>query len=571
MAKKITFADVLGGNAQPTSVNNVPEQYIPTNFQNDKEIDEDKVFKYLRGNTANPFQPIETLPYSGKFYKGSGSDPSQKTIQGENQPWTSKLFNGVLGHTASVSTKFSTGFAEIGGGIYDLISNAVPGVANERKEKTGSYFPHLFENFLTKGLDYIENDLIEQKLLPVHGGQKYYSDNLLKQMGDMKFWSSDMADAVAFTAAAFVPVAGFTKVGKLMGMTVKGAKGLELSNKGKMFVTLASATWNTGMEAALEAKQGLDTMREDLAQKYHDAPYNLLSTEQKQEINKQAAPYASNIFKSNVAILAGPNLIQSRFFVGPVKSASQKLAKAVKTGAISVKDISVLKKALYQGGIGLVSEGAWEEGTQNAVQNYEQHKADKTSFLKRGTGYAYEWLSGWNTTEGQKAMFMGGLVGLGMGARSGVRDALSEKKFITEYKTKWEKEISKNFPLYESQFTEDIKHPYKTFDKEVIDKDGKKSIVKSLLNDNGEPEFDMDKMIKLYNADMTQKSVLDNLTMATLNMDQIHEKFILNQALSQLFYKYASNPMFENSDEAFDTLLARNPLKELGDNEELKK
>jgi len=577
MAKKnsgLTFNEILEGGLRPEPQINEPETFTP--FQPDESFDPKKLNESLKFKLSShtpsldPYTPMTTSELGGKYFKGSPSDATQNTIQGENQPWTSKLFNGVLGHTASIATKVGTGIGEVGGGAFDLISNAIPGVANERKEKTGSYFPHLFENFLTKGLDYVENDLIEQKLLPVYGGQNYQSSSLLKQMGDMKFWSSDMADAVAFTVAAFVPVAGWTKAAKAMGMAVKGAKGLELSNKGKMFVTLATATWNTTMEASLEAKQGLDTMREDLAQKYHDTSYDMLTPEQKQEINQEAGPYASNIFKANSAILLGPNLIQSRFFIGPVKTASQKLAKAVKAGTMTAKNISIARKALYQGGVGIVSEGAWEEGMQNAVQNYEQHKADKTSFLKRGPGYAYEWLSGFNTTEGQKSMFMGGLVGLGMGARSGAKDAIGEKKFVTEFKDKYDKTIKQDFPLYEAEFAEDIKHPYKTFEIETVDKDGKKVMVKSLLNDNGEPEFDMDKVVKLYNADMTQKSVLDNLTMATLNMDPIHEKHTINSALTQLFYKYVSNPIFDNSNEAFETLMARNPLKQLADDESLK-
>lgn len=570
MAKKQNFAALLGGIEQPASVNNVPESYVP--FDGGEEFNKKEAFRYLNGDFGSPFESKESLPFSGKFYKGSASDPSQRTIQGENQPWTSKLFNGVLGHTASVATKFGTGAAELGGGVFDLVSNIIPGVANQRKEKTGSYFPHLFENFLTKGFSYVENDLIEQKLLPIYGGQDYYSDSVFKQMGDMKFWSSDMADAVAFTVAAYMPVAGFTKAAKAMGMAVKGAKGgLELSNKGKLFTTLATTIWNTGQEAGLEAKQGLDTMREDLAQKYHDTSYDLLTVEQKQAINHDAAPYAANIFKTNVAVLAGPNLIQSRFFIGPVATASKKLSKAVKAGTIEAKDISILKKALLSGGTGVLSEGAWEEGMQNAVQNYEQHKANGTSFLDRAPGYAYEWLSGWNSTEGQKSMLMGALVGLGMGARSGVKDALGEKKYVTEFKTKYDKEIKQNFPLYDNELATDIKHPYKTFQKESVDKDGKKTTVISLLNDKGETEFDMDKIIKMYNADMSDKAVLDNLMMSALNMDPIHEKFVLNQALEQLFYKYVSNPIFDSSDEAFETLLTRNPLKQLAEDEELKK
>lgn len=448
MAKQsvLSFEEKLLGNTQVPLSKNEPEQFIP--YEPGDNFDIQKYKQEYDLDLSTPFDRSHFANYGGKYYRGSIEDPSQETIQGENQPWTSKAINGFVGHTVSIATKFGTGVGELGGGVYDLLTNVVPGVAQNRKDKTGSYFPHLFENFLTKGLDYIENDLIEQKLLPVYGGQKYYSGNIFQQMGDMKFWSSDAADAAAFTFAAYLPIGAFTKAAKLMKMIPKGAellkdgtvaftktgeilKGVKaLSTKGKLFTTLGTATWNTGMEAGLEAKQGLDVMRESLATKNYELPYRLLTKEQKQEVNQESAPYAANIFNANVGVLAGPNIIQAAFFVGPVKTASNKLMKAVRAGTFKPGDISYLRKAVSKSLVAMGTEGTWEEGMQNAVQNYEAHKADDSSFLKRGPGYVYEWLQGWNTTEGQKSMFLGALVGLGYGARAGIVEAQEEKRFV---------------------------------------------------------------------------------------------------------------------------------------------
>jgi len=591
MGKKQYFADVLGGNKQPVSAINTPQEYIP--YQAGDDFDIQKVFQPTKVPLPNPFQPSQTQPYKGEYYKGSPMDPSQRTIQGENQPWLEKLAAGSLGHMTAIATKFSTGVAEAGGGVFDAITSLIPGVAEERKETTGSYVPHLFENFMTKGIDFLENDLIQERLLPVYGGQKYHSGSFLKSMGDMKFWSDDALDAAAFMVAAAIPAGAFTKAAKAMGMIAKGGKLLKdgsvavkaieggkevekilkgyeaLSAKGKLFATLGTATYNTVQESALEAKGGLDSMRDSLAMRYYNTGYESLQPEQKTKINQEAAPYAANIFKSNIGILAGPNLIQARFFLGPVQSSASRLSKLVKTGKISSTDISLFKEAFKQSSIGVVSEGAWEEGMQNAVQNYEISRATGDSFLNRGLGYAYEWVNGFNTEEGQKSMFLGALMGLGMGARAGVKEGLANKKYVTEYKNAVDKEL-KSLDLYDKELIEDIKHPFKLFD--VTDeKDANKVVSKSIINPKtGKAEFDLDKMIKMYSSDVNDKSVIDNLTMATLNMDPVHDKFTINQALSQLFYKYVTNPLYDTSDEAVDALLTRNQLKTLAEDEELK-
>ncbi len=586
MGKKQYFAEVLGGGQQPIATDNIPDSYIP--YKPGDTFNKEKLFD----NSDLIFPDTSPKPdlsgYSGRFFKGSAYSPHE-VIQGENQPWGSKLINGLVGNSLAVTTKIYTAVGEVGGGLFDVLTLPIPGVAKERKAKTGSYVPHLFENFFTKGVDVLENDIIKEKLLPVYGGQAYQSESILKQMGDMKFWSSDLADAVAFTVAAYAPMMAFAKVAKAAGMIAKGGKllrdgnvmveetgailkGMEgLSSQGKLFTTIATATWNTGQESALEAQQGLKDAREVLSNELYNGRYDDLDESQKREINQKAAPVAANIFRSNMGILAGPNLIQSRFFMGPVKSSSARLMKGVLSGKISKESISAGKMALKQTGLGIFSEGMWEEGMQNAVQNYEKARATGEAFTgTRVGGYAYEYANGYLTTEGQKSMILGTIVGGGMGARSGIVDAKADRAFVGDYKNKYDKTLKEKFPLYDNTLPEDVKHFYKTFSKEVIDKDGNKTIQKTILNDNGEPEIDINKAAKLYASSMRQKSMLDDLAMANLNMDEVHEKFIYNEALMQLFYKYMNDPIFDDSDTAFNTMIEREGIKALAEDEELK-
>ena len=581
MAKKQTLAGYLEGIAQPVSADNVPELYKP--LMPGDDFDENLLFESLNKQDNpdeeegfSPFNNRPKLDYKGKYYKGSAQDPFQKTIQGENQPWISKLTNGLVGNTMSVGTKAVTMAGETVGGAWDLISNImVPGLAQERKAEKGTMFPHLFENFVTQGMRYVEDDLIEKKLLPVYGGQKYYSDNLLTKMGDMKFWSSDAADAVAFTAAAWITAGAFTKAAKGMGWVTKvldktGKEVINLSTKGKIFSESGTAIANTIGEAAMEGYDGLTKMRDDLALRDYGVTYDYLTPDKKASINEKAGPYAANIFNANAGILLGPNLIQARFFIGPVKSSSEKLMKAVRAGTLTPEQISMTKRALKYAGIGIISEGLWEEGMQQAVQNYEKSKANGTAFLDRMPGYAYEWVNNWYDTEGQQSMLLGGLIGLGMGSARGMIDSRNEKKAVIEYKDRFDKAIKNYLNVADNVFPTNIKIPYKTFQREVADKDGNKKTITSILNDQGKTEWDFDKVLKLYQADMAKKELFDNLRMAVLNNDEIHEKFFLNMALGQLFIEYATNNVFEDSKVAYETLLARNPIGKLAEDQDLK-
>ena len=571
-ANELPFGTNAGG-MQPVSSDNVKQSYQPIipGENIEEQLYDPSKYRWHENTGQEYYVP----PFYGKYFKGSAQDPSPHTIQGENQPWLSKLANGVSGNLISVATKAGTMLGEFGGGIYDAITNLSPVIAEERKEKYGTYFPHLFENFVTKGLRYVEEDLIDQKLMPVYGGQKYHSDNLWQKMGDMKFWSSDVADGAAFAAAALLTTKGFGAIARGLGMATKvadaaGKTTSVLTAEGKMFQTIGTTIANTIGEAAYEGADNLRTTRDALA--YHDygRTYENLSPDERQEINQKAAPYAANVFNANSALLLLPNLIQARFFIGPVEDSSKKLMKAIKAGKLKASDVSALRNTIKQGSLGIVSEGLWEEGIQNAVQNYETSKAEGKSFLSRIPGYGAEWLNGWYTTEGQESMFIGALIGAGMGGARGAVDALNNKKAADKYKTAYDTLIKGTMATADNVLI-DFKHPYKQFETIVKDTEGKEKTIKSIINPKtGKAELDIDNFIKIIQSDVFNKEVTDNLLMAALNNDKVAEKFILNMAMAQYFYRYASSDMFDKSDEAFKFMLENGKLNELSSDTDLK-
>lgn len=166
----------LTGGMQPISSDNVkqkPEPLIPGEVLVKPEIYDPTKYRWNKG-----YESPDAPPFYGKFFRGSAQDWSPESIQGENQPWIGKLANGVIANTFGIFTKATTMVAEPIGGLYDLLTNINPDTVEERKQKYGTAFPHLFENFMTTAMKYAEEELLEKKLLPVYGGQKYFSDSL---------------------------------------------------------------------------------------------------------------------------------------------------------------------------------------------------------------------------------------------------------------------------------------------------------------------------------------------------------------------------------------------------------
>lgn len=558
--------DQMAKGMEPQLGNNVKESYKPL-IPGETIVTKEELSKKRWGNV---FGETYTPQYFGKFYKGTAYSPSPETMQGENQPWTSKLGRGVTTNFVGIFTKAGTMLSEAGGGLFDLVTNIDPELAQERKDKYGTYFPHLFENFMTKGFKYVEEDLLEKNWLPVYGGQKYESGSLWTRMGDMKFWSSDVADGIAFAVAALMTTKGFGAAAKALKMTkvVNGA--VQLSEKGKLFQTLGTTIANIIGEAALEGYDNLKTSREVIANRDYNLAYDMLTPEQKQEVNQRVGPYAANVFNANAAMLLIPNLIQARFFIGPVKSSSQKIIKAVKTGKFKTEDISVLRNTLKNGAIGVVSEGLWEEGMQQAVQNYEKSKAEGKAFLNRIPGYGYEWVNNWYDIEGQQSMLIGAMIGAGMGAPRGVIDAIQEKAVGTAFQNRYNALLNGTMAVADEAMI-NFKHPYRLFDSVIKDKDGNEKKIKTIINPaTGKAEVDNNKFIKMLQADAFNKEVTENLLMAALNNDEIQEKFFINQALQNFFYKYASDNIFETSDEALEFMLKQSKLDEMAQDPDLK-
>lgn len=571
--KKISAIDVLTGREQLAPEQPIKETYEPLipGETYKGNISETLNRNFVFTDKAQEKDPI--LPYSGRYYKGSGLNPYQSRLQGENQPGIIKTGSGLTTNFVSIFTKAGSMLANTGILAYDMLTDVtVPGLYQKRRDLYGTATPNAIDNVVSRSLDYFENDILEKQLLPVYTGHRYESDNVFKKIFSADFIAKDAFDAISFTLASLLIAKGTEyafKGTKLATPVNKGGNIVkELSARGKLLTNVTANILQTSGESLMEASEFTKNARQEMALRDYGVDYKDLGDEERQAINKEIAPLAQNVFYSNLAILAGPNMIMNRFFLGSVKDTGDKLRKEIIAGTLNPKTLNKARQAIKFGSTGFVSEG-WEEGSQKAVQDYEESRLDKSNTFNRAKGYMYQFASNFFDTEGQSAMLLGGLIGLTGGATRGIIDSSNQQKYVKEYKDIWDRAVNKEFKVADNIFPSNLKWPFKQYDKERT-VDGVTQTIKSVIPEEGPPVIDFDKTIKTFNAIVNNEEIYDNLMMAALSGDEVQEKFFTNLALAQLFYTYATNQAFKDIDEAYDMLLKRNPFDKLNEDEDIK-
>ncbi len=134
------------------------------------------------------------------------------------------------------------------------------------------------------------------------------------------------------------------------------------------------------------------------------------------EYKEQRALAMRNTFVSNVGILLGPNAMMHKAIWG---KAAQRFEKTAEQG---IKGVAKrVGKSAERVGKAFAVEGGWEEGSQTSVEKMYVNKAMKGSLGKDGFegfvddfnvgDFAKEYSNTLATTEGQKAIFLGGALG----------------------------------------------------------------------------------------------------------------------------------------------------------------
>lgn len=373
------------------------------------------------------FLPYQVNPFLDQFADLSSNDPYAE-IRAQNQ---SDLNKGLKG----VGRALTKGVAEIA-----KMPGVIGGLIAAPFAEEGEGFETAFNNEWIKSINNL-NETVNTELLPVYVKKAVEEGNLWDNISSVDFWATEGADGIGYIASMLAPGAALKSLNignKILGTTAKGvalangeqrlagatrlltemgvtAQGIDLTA-----ITLA----NTLFEAGSESGHAMENFQKDLDSRLELGEIDDVQYEQ---LLEQKGKLGRDIFLSNVAILLGPNAIQSKMIWG--KAGAKQLTK--ETPSI-LRSITNRTKDI---GKATLSEGFFEEGGQSTVESMFTEAANKGQLTNNPLydfnigELADSYLDTVSSTDGQKAIFLGAFLGGGMYAFQGSRQDSRNRQY----------------------------------------------------------------------------------------------------------------------------------------------
>jgi len=432
---------------------------------------------------------------------------NQMYRRGDVQPTAGKYMNGIISRGLSAFTK--------AGQAAGFVLGAPLAVAQNDWSK-------IIDNSISRLMSDADDKLRE--VFPVYKREAYYSGNLGERIGMAEFWADDLFDGIAFAASAFIPGAAAGKVMKMANKAkalraaklASGAKKLEasqiaaamkeagqLSQTQKIFQLGASTLYNTVGEAGVEAADIAKNIKAQYMSKINPETGRNYTSE---EAAAKAGEHAASVFRGNFAALLGPNLLQSMFFHGggtSMKSITKRIKQMAHRSDNRGMITDLLKDIGKAGATGVASEGLWEENIQSAMQEFEhllvedeRDEADRISsyielMAEGAEGFKKFLLPGQTTKAGSymdeaaTGVFLGSVIGGGMGTYSALRKAYDLSSRAADEKVRWESVIN-NVDKSKKLFVDNITELLETYGEEEVEgPDGQKTTIKKYLDPEG--------------------------------------------------------------------------------------
>jgi len=385
--------------------------------------------------------------YSNNLYYNTGFG---KSSYDENFNFDAQ-FNELdpIGSINENRAQSQSNLAKVGAGIGRIGTKAVseiakmPGVVGgilaAPFAKEGEGWETAFNNQWVKSISQFNED-INAELLPVYVKKAVSEGNLWDNISSIDFWATEGADGIGFIASMFAPGAVLKSLNfgqKILGTTAKGlsmvngeaklagaVRTLEGLGINANKIDMAGITMgNTLFESGSEAGSAMESFQKDIDRKLASGEIN---QQQYEQLQTQKAKLGRDVFVSNLAILLVPNAIQTKMIWG--KGVGSQLVKD--TPSLMAKIGNRGKNVL--GALG--SEGFLEEGSQSTVETMFSNKAkrgeltDNMSQDFNVSELVSSYIDTLNTTEGQKAIFLGGFLGGGMSAYQGGKSDIATRK-----------------------------------------------------------------------------------------------------------------------------------------------
>jgi hypothetical protein len=386
-------------------------------------------------------------------------------------------------------------------------------------------------------------DEAAKEALPVYVKEAVKNGNLWDNLSSIDFWATEGADGIGFLLGMMAP-GGVTKLLGLGGKLARGTNAL-VEGFGILPGTLAKkAPWLLTKNAANLADTGIATITNTIAEAGAEAGSTMKGLEghfrklvdngvineatgkpwTEEEAQLKIGEAGRNTFLTNVAILLGPNALTQanlmKAFGGKtglegVLSKSKFIDEA--TGQLAKETgESALGSATKRVGISMFSEGFFEEGGQFAAEDYWSKVAKGETDSDFLTGMAESYVDALTTTEGQKSIALGAILGGVMGGGvSTYKQAKADEALLESLK--------KNYSSFEKQLTD------------VYKKDDKGNII---VDEEGNPVKDYVKVAEAVQSlrnNMVNSDILDKYIKAG---NREGAEFALNEAFTSMAMPY---------------------------------
>ena len=418
---------------------------------------------------ARPIDPIE----SGVRFKTR--TPSMGITEDVRSKFSNEQISPTLGYTPIMEMAairqgnwetLGRGTARFLGTTVAELGRFLPNVWEGSKQLIGMSDPaqsyrDMTNNVLINFFDSMEDSIKENA--PIYWQQAARDGNLLEAISSGEFWADEFAQGAGFFAGMFLPALIARGTGLTQKMATGTARTINAGKRvfGKPLITAQRAralnlhgytAMQTFSEAATEARFAGKEFYDELMHKVQNGDINPDTNRPwtEEDAATKAGEVASHVFKGNLAILGVSNTIMNRMLFGNVKargSVTAAQANRSKTVIEKISDSMVGRMAT-----GIASEGFWEEGSQTALENWARDVAengDETQIdgiLGQEIGQfltAYTDMAA--TTQGQRSIFIGAVLGSIGGAVENVRQDHSVEEKIVANRKKAMQMFAQNF------------------------------------------------------------------------------------------------------------------------------
>lgn len=284
-----------------------------------------------------------------------------------------------------------------------------------------------------------EKEWFSNEAMPVYVKESVKNGNIFKNLTSVDFWATEGSDGIAFMAAAMAPgmaVKGIANASRAMKLASKGskssgiiskslqsvdeltkldnfAKSLNFASKSDMINVISATAINTMYEAGVETRGVGIAYDYKIEEKQEDLNNGQITQSEFDIFKKGKHEAMRNTFLANSALLLLPNMVMNKAVMGEAVKGSNQLNRFYKESGKQITANSAKQGLKYEGmqfaktfGQNLVLEGFIEEGGQMAIEKKFSGESNKS--------WAETYLDIISSTEGQKAIALGGILGTGL-------------------------------------------------------------------------------------------------------------------------------------------------------------